>query len=718
MESLYSDTIVLDDYSSAFESSQEEGFREECFEVLNEFNNIQQLLLVENTERSEIIEHKMATVTHYKDLFRVQLDKLLHNLLSQEINKLPDGSDKQILLDVSLDNIKDFLENDIYLDGTSISNELKNIILNILKKINFIVANWEFLSDKSEDFEMYSIDSIRSEIEFMLTDNVSTFLGENIKLAETFFEETAKSGKFSTQELVDLNSLIKENGFRKVEFNYELDFEKIKYLIYSAIRCRTQLSNEREDVELFNLIVILITSFRNNPGFNKIVQDVKTIYKDKAEVLVQLESLVNSDLKPRLIIENSPPIYSNVQHNLMLRIYESIDNGVKVHIFSLPYNQLESEDSLNLGEQLKTYPVSGNEIENNILSTLITSDLQVEDVVSQHPTLKKYNLETIRNNDSVLDPIIDDLVDNLHPFVSKVTGKLPQIISDPVLRAQYVKTYEDTIRAIELSLKDKSKIKTNLTEEQLAEVQEEIVERVMSGQSLESAVHEIAGNKAEIESNSDGDCVTFETKIESEDGKVTEDFSRFENGTVLTSKEVEGNGFKSEIIEMVMDGKKINMVKCLVCQKQFDTCNEACPECKTERSKQYDAIYNGKTKEGKAAIKEINHLIEQRKAQAREELESQVVKEVMRAKGFINFANAPLKDESGNVRKYLLQYVLSRKDYTFSEWENNEPRLSALLILGKGLNKKEILDALKSTEASKKSFLGALKDRVKHELNT
>ncbi|MFS8130442.1 MAG: CobW family GTP-binding protein [Candidatus Dojkabacteria bacterium] len=88
-------------------------------------------------------------------------------------------------------------------------------------------------------------------------------------------------------------------------------------------------------------------------------------------------------------------------------------------------------------------------------------------------------------------------------------------------------------------------------------------------------------------------------------------------------------------------------------------------------------------------------------------------KEVVRAKGFINFANAPLKN-----KKYLLQFVLSRKDYTYLDWNKDEVKTSALLILGKNLDKKAILESLKSTEFKKKGLLGIIKDRVKHELNT
>jgi len=52
------------------------------------------------------------------------------------------------------------------------------------------------------------------------------------------------------------------------------------------------------------------------------------------------------------------------------------------------------------------------------------------------------------------------------------------------------------------------------------------------------------------------------------------------------------------------------------------------------------------------------------------------------------------------------------------DWNNTEANASALLILGKNLNRKDILDSLKSTEFVAKGILGKLKDRVKHELNT
>lgn len=96
-----------------------------------------------------------------------------------------------------------------------------------------------------------------------------------------------------------------------------------------------------------------------------------------------------------------------------------------------------------------------------------------------------------------------------------------------------------------------------------------------------------------------------------------------------------------------------------------------------------------------------------------EEFLRKLPKEVVRSKGFLNFANAPLKD-----KKYLLQYVLSRKDYTYTEWEKDESKSSALLLLGKNLNKKEILDSLNSCEFKSKGIFASIKDKVKHELNT
>ncbi|MFS8130443.1 MAG: hypothetical protein ACMG57_00540 [Candidatus Dojkabacteria bacterium] len=631
MNSIYSDTIDVGP-STSNESFDYQNFERKCLKVLDDFKFVQRLLLVEESEKLEILEHKMATVTLYKDLFRVQLEKILQVLLSKEISKIPNGEIIKLLQDVNLENIISFLENDIYLDGTSISNELKNIIINILKNINFIAANWEFICTHAEQFDEYGIGSISSEIQYMLTDNISTFLGENIKLAETFLEGVSQ--KFNNADLDKLKALINENGFRKVEFGYELDFEKIKYLIYSAIRCKNQIANEREDTELFNLVVVLLINFRNNPGTLKIIEDIRKLYNDKPDILKHIDELTKTEISPRLIIENSPPIYSNVQHNLMYRIYEATDGGVKVHIFSIPYNRLEVEDSIDRfkgkAEEVISYPTSGNQIENTILSTLITSNLSLDDAINTHPTINRIGLDNIRNNDSVLNPIIDDLMKSFKPFVVKVIKDLPQIIANPTKRAMFVKNYEDTIRAIDLYLKDKEDIKSNLDEEELSEVQSQVLQRVMDGQSLEFAVQDIVGDKAiELETKSDGgDCVQFETKIQTESkGEISQNLSKYDNGTVLSTKAIERNGFKSEITEMVVDGKKINMVRCLVCQKQFDTCNEKCPECETPRAMQYDAIYNGNKREGKAAIKQLNTIIAEREARAKEELERRLTQD-------------------------------------------------------------------------------------------
>jgi|SRR5690606_20217339 len=65
-------------------------------------------------------------------------------------------------------------------------------------------------------------------------------------------------------------------------------------------------------------------------------------------------------------------------------------------------------------------------------------------------------------------------------------------------------------------------------------------------------------------------------------------------------------------------------------------------------------------------------------------------KEIIRAKGFINFANAPHKD-----KKYLLQYVVNRKDYKIAEWD--EKNSTAILFIGKNLDTKVIEDILEGT---------------------
>lgn len=65
-------------------------------------------------------------------------------------------------------------------------------------------------------------------------------------------------------------------------------------------------------------------------------------------------------------------------------------------------------------------------------------------------------------------------------------------------------------------------------------------------------------------------------------------------------------------------------------------------------------------------------------------------KNVVRSKGFINFKNAPHKD-----KKYLLQYVINRRDYRLEDWSGIKN--TALLFIGKNLNKELIEDNFKKT---------------------
>lgn len=68
-------------------------------------------------------------------------------------------------------------------------------------------------------------------------------------------------------------------------------------------------------------------------------------------------------------------------------------------------------------------------------------------------------------------------------------------------------------------------------------------------------------------------------------------------------------------------------------------------------------------------------------------------KSVIRSKGFINFKNAPHKD-----KKYLLQYVINRRDYRIDNWDDS-PK-TALLFIGKNLDKEQIERNIKDCQTS------------------
>jgi G3E family GTPase len=69
-------------------------------------------------------------------------------------------------------------------------------------------------------------------------------------------------------------------------------------------------------------------------------------------------------------------------------------------------------------------------------------------------------------------------------------------------------------------------------------------------------------------------------------------------------------------------------------------------------------------------------------------IEEELPKNVIRAKGFVFFANAPYPDH-----KYLLQYVAGRKDWFRSEWDREKS--TGILFVGKELDKEFILKGLR-----------------------
>lgn len=72
-----------------------------------------------------------------------------------------------------------------------------------------------------------------------------------------------------------------------------------------------------------------------------------------------------------------------------------------------------------------------------------------------------------------------------------------------------------------------------------------------------------------------------------------------------------------------------------------------------------------------------------------EYLENNLPNNVIRAKGFVYFADAPIKDS-----KYLLQYVAGRKDWFRTGWDRKKS--TGILLVGKKLNTKSILKDLEN----------------------
>ncbi|RMD77276.1 GTP-binding protein [Candidatus Dojkabacteria bacterium] len=70
-------------------------------------------------------------------------------------------------------------------------------------------------------------------------------------------------------------------------------------------------------------------------------------------------------------------------------------------------------------------------------------------------------------------------------------------------------------------------------------------------------------------------------------------------------------------------------------------------------------------------------------------IENSLPRNVIRAKGFLHFQNAPISN-----KKYLLQYVAGRKDWFHEEWDRE--RSTTVLFIGKGLEKELILGGLKA----------------------
>lgn len=552
-------------------------------------------------EISEIRHHSMAATVLLKDIYRIQLAEIFKKLIENRLHSIE--SELTAQLDLFGGNISPLLRILQILKDPSVDRSspeyinLIGILQSAANELKNVLSNWGDAAPSE------FIDSAINTSKAYLEENIMTFLGENLVVRDSMIDSL--SG-LEASDKAALSTLVSENGFRKIEFGYELDLDKLVYLINSAFRCRNILTNEREDAEFFNLLTLLQIKFGETVEAKHIFREIKTFFSSRIDLVKKIEEIEAISDSPAYIIETSPPIYKKVQKNLMFRIYENTPTGYQVHIFSLPYNQDEVNESLSEFSSDFTMFNSFNSTDSaNIpLSNLFFANTDgLAEILAKHPTISRLGLKAIMLNDSLLGPILRDSLDLFTDLIDENCNDLHNVVRDPIRLRQFVEKYESRVRALDLKFKDKSKIKVeNLTSEQLDEIQAKISTLVEGGLSFEDAVKEIVGDQDfALESSSEGPCVEFETNVR---GSSTSDDSPINleliaDGTVVETKQSTRNGLTAKT-RKIKEGDKLNTyITCLVCGTEFDICAPQCTntQCNTPREIQYNAWHDGKEKD-------------------------------------------------------------------------------------------------------------------------
>ncbi len=527
-------------------------------------------------ESFEIKDKGYSLSLSIKDKFRLLLQILGDNFRNSELSL-----EDLINIFSEWDYWSKLLENSADLSKLNFKDKLKYL--------NISESYWEIYSQIEQDILTQLKEGKLYDFESILKD------ADSYQILENYSGETVN--KF--------NRFMNKNSLRGRIFKNDFDQKKHKMMIDSAIRCFTVKHNERELVELLNLLKLWELKYKNSEELLNLLLEEDFDSNTLNYLYSQLSGLKDVQIQNGdLFIEFSPPIYKH-QKDIMLRIYKYSKNGWQSRIFSLP-NNLEALafDLQNLRE-LSIATQTGNlkSSQNKILSeTFIIRGIEEEDLLERLNLINSLGgLDILRLNDDLIKPKIDAIGLTIHPFIQSLMANLPNAALNSTELQKFSERYQQVLDAAWMTYMPKHK---NISIEDQDKINSNLLQSVVSGNTVSGFVSQNTDvgknskdgkvNISEISEGAECGVVNIQIKNINSENKTlpASENSESRNSQSVGNNTLVGNfdkviGKKGEILEFFdkynKETKKVERhIKCPICgEGSIDVCDldQNCPNC-------------------------------------------------------------------------------------------------------------------------------------------
>lgn len=449
---------------------------------------------------------------------------------------------------------RDFLKNGFEID------EIKNI-LELWSNPPFYISEKLKLTESKN----YHLNEIYYGAKDYLYKQLETLVGE------TLIAETPRLEKDR-----DLENFIVENKFKQRTFSYSLNPNQMYQMIMGAFTSFKVKNNERELLELLNLVKIFLGNKNIDNNFkDKLIEELG---KTGLDIYQNIPFPIQSEDQ---IIEISPP-YENYsfQKDVMLRIYTTNETETNIQQYVIPNNNTEELltyiEELNGKNQTET-------LSNGILSNLIfarTDNLKNESLSNISKILINNDLSMLVKNDALLSPIKKDVEQVLSPFVNKFFSQL-----NDIYKPENFETAVDNLNDFIFHLVSKHDSRLDIKDKVLEK-------QIRAGAHLKDFSNPIAKsvNVPSVGVSYSGGC----NSLSSSNRAPAKDISTGKS-SIQTISGKNGESLQFKTISK-QDGSEEKFILCPVCrQGYFDVCNldAKCQFCNNKGTSVYEHYESG-----------------------------------------------------------------------------------------------------------------------------